>query len=44
MAVRDVIDFAIGSKTTEVFQKNNIPIEFDDLCFSIISKSRTLDL
>jgi hypothetical protein len=25
-------------------KKNKVPIEFDDLCLSIITKDRTLDL
>lgn len=25
-------------------KRNNVPVEFDSLCFSIIGKDRTLDL
>ncbi|KRX09995.1 Sec7 domain [Pseudocohnilembus persalinus] len=42
--INDIIDLAMGSQTTEVFRKNQVPPEFDELCFSIITKFRTLDL
>lgn len=42
--LNDVIDIAQGCRTTEVMRRNNIPQEFDQFCFSIITKYRTLDL
>ncbi len=42
--VTEIVDLALGCTTTEVFRKNNVPPEFDQFCFSLIAKSRTLDL
>jgi hypothetical protein len=33
----DITDLALGCKTTANFQKYDIPIEFDQTCFSIIT-------
>ena len=35
--VSDVKDLCLGCNTTDVFKKNNVPVEFDQLCFSIIT-------
>jgi hypothetical protein len=40
----DIIDIKVGCNTTPVLKKYKIPIEFDDLVFSIVTKTRTLDL
>lgn len=40
----EIIEVAVGHNTSEVLRKNKVPAEFDELCFSIIAKSRTLDL
>ena len=40
----DIIDIKVGYNVTSVLKKHQIPIEFDDLIFSIIMKTRTLDL
>ncbi len=40
----DLIDIKVGNNTTKVLIRHEIPIEFDDLIFSIITKTRTLDL
>jgi cytohesin/brefeldin A-inhibited guanine nucleotide-exchange protein len=40
----EITDLALGCKTTPTMQKYDIPIEFDQFCFSIITNQRTLDL
>lgn len=40
----DVCDIALGHNTTEIMKKNNIPVEFDMFCFSIITKYRSVDI
>ena len=42
--VSQIYDVEIGSTRTKVFKRHNIPPEFDERCFSIISYNRTLDL
>ena len=39
-----IVDIKVGCNTTAILKKYNIPIEFDDLVFSIITKTRSLDL
>ena len=42
--VSDIYDIALGSNTTDIFKRHTIPVEFDMLCFSIITTHRTLDV
>ncbi|KAL4441362.1 hypothetical protein ABPG74_013657 [Tetrahymena malaccensis] len=42
--IKDITDLTLGSNATEVMKKNNVPPEFDQFCFSIITSKRTLDL
>ncbi len=35
--ISDITDIALGCNTTEVMQKNLVPIEFDHICFSVIT-------
>lgn len=40
----DIIDIRVGYNSSKVLLKHDIPIEFDDLIFSIVTNTRTLDL
>lgn len=40
----DIIDIRVGCNTTTILKHYKIPIEFDDLVFSIVTKMRSLDL
>lgn len=42
--IKDITDLTLGCNATEVMRKHNIPPEFDQFCFSIITSNRTLDL
>lgn len=42
--MEDVIDVRMGINTTRNLQMHKIPLDFDDLVFSICTKQRTLDL
>jgi hypothetical protein len=42
--VEDIIRVTIGADHTKVMQRYNIPNEYDNLCFSVITSSRSLDL
>ena len=42
--IEDIVDIFLGCNSTEVMRKNNVPKEFDLMCFSIKTKERTLDL
>lgn len=44
MNLSEVHDIVIGSNSTTTFQKFKIPAEYDNLCFSLITKKRSLDL
>ena len=39
-----VLDVCVGANSTEVLRKNKVPLELDDLVFSLVTKNRTLDL
>ena len=39
-----ITDVAVGANATEVLNKNKVPLDLDDLLFSIISEERSLDL
>jgi hypothetical protein len=40
----DIIDIKVGYNASSVLKRHQLPIEFDDLIFSICTKTRTLDL
>jgi hypothetical protein len=40
----DIIDIKVGYNASPVLKRHELPIEFDDLIFSIQTKTRTLDL
>eukprot|EP00742_Colponemidia_sp_Colp-10_P003614 GILJ01003848.1.p1 GENE.GILJ01003848.1~~GILJ01003848.1.p1 ORF type:complete len:996 (-),score=129.78 GILJ01003848.1:642-3572(-) len=44
IALSEITDVLHGCNNTAVFRKNAVPPEFDSLCFSLVSKHRTLDL
>lgn len=41
--IRDITDVTLG-RGSEVMRKNKVPVEFDSLCFTITTTTRTLDL
>ena len=41
---RAIIDIYVGADTTPVLQRHSIHQEYDDLCISVITASRSLDL
>ena len=41
--IKDITDVTVGLGSA-VMQKNKVPNEFDQLCFTITTTSRTLDL
>lgn len=40
----DIIDIRVGYNASPVLKRHQIPIELDDLVFSVCTKTRTLDL
>jgi hypothetical protein len=40
----DIVDIKVGYNASAVLKRHKLPIEFDDLIFSIQTKTRTLDL
>lgn len=42
--ISDITEVKIGYNSTEVLRKNKVPKEANHLCFSLISKKRTLDI
>ena len=42
--LKDIIDIRVGANTTSNIRKHKIPLELDELCFSIVTKYRSLDL
>jgi hypothetical protein len=44
LEVSEILDVYIGSSASKIFQKYNIPLDFDSHCFSIVSSRRSLDL
>jgi len=42
--IDEIVDILLGCSNTEVMVRNNVPVEFDLMCFSIKTKERTLDL
>jgi hypothetical protein len=44
LEVRDLKDVYIGSSNSDILQKYNIPLDYDQCCMSIASGKRTLDL
>ena len=40
----DIVDIRVGYNASTVLKRHQLPIEFDDLIFSICTKTRTLDL
>ena len=44
LLVDEIVDIILGCNSTDVMIKNNVPVEFDLMCFSIKTKERTLDL
>lgn len=42
--ISDITEVKIGYNSTDVLKKNKVPKEFNHLCFSLISKKRTLDV
>lgn len=40
----DIIDIKVGISATNVLQRHSLPKELDNLCMSVITRSRTLDL
>ena len=44
IAVKDITDIKVGYNATDVLKQNNLPKEYDDMCLSIVTHTRTLDL
>jgi hypothetical protein len=42
--IEDIIDIKVGYNASAVLKRHKLPIEFDDLIFSIQTPTRTLDL
>ena len=42
--IEDIIDIKVGYNASAVLKRHQLPIEFDDLIFSIQTPTRTLDL
>lgn len=40
----DIVDIKVGYNASPVLKRHNLPIEFDDLIFSIQTRTRSLDL
>jgi len=40
--ISEIIDISTGIHATSVMKKNKVPMEFDHLCFSIISRKRLI--
>jgi hypothetical protein len=40
----DILRVIVGADHTKVMQRFHIPNEYDNMCFSIITAKRTLDL
>lgn len=42
--LKDIIDIRVGANTTSNIRKHKVPLELDDLCLSIVTKYRSLDM
>ena len=42
VCISDIIDICTGVNATHVMKKNKVPMEFDHLCFSLITRKRSV--
>jgi len=40
----DITDIKVGINATNVLRRHNLPKELDNVCMSVITRNRTLDL